>query len=96
MPAWFPHSLAELVVFTPLRIIFLIIVAVLARLILHRLITRAVRTAIEREPPHSRFRAAQALAAGHRIPPARREQRISALGSLARSAVTFVIFLVAA
>ncbi len=31
MPDWFPHNLAEVVVFTPLRIIFLIIVAVLAR-----------------------------------------------------------------
>ena len=93
MPAWFPHNLAELEVFTPLRIAFLLVIAMLARLILHRLITRAVRTAIEREPPHSRFRAAQAFAEATSFPHARREQRISSLGSLARSAVTFVISL---
>jgi small-conductance mechanosensitive channel len=93
MPDWFPHNLAELEVFTPLRIVFLLLIAMLARLILHRLITRAVRTAIEREPPHSRFRAAQAFAEATSFPHARREQRISSLGSLARSAVTFVISL---
>jgi small-conductance mechanosensitive channel len=93
MPDWFPHNLAQLEVFTPLRIAFLILIAILARLILHRLITRAVRTAIEREPPHSRFRAAQAFAEATSFPHARREQRISSLGSLARSAVTFVISL---
>jgi small conductance mechanosensitive channel len=48
MPAWFPRTIADLVAFTPLRIAFLVLVAILARLILHRLITRAVRTAIER------------------------------------------------
>jgi small-conductance mechanosensitive channel len=93
MPSWFPRSVADLVAFTPLRIAFLIVVAVVARLVLHRLITRAVRTAIERQPPQSRFRAAQAFAEATSLPHARREQRISALGSLARSGVTFVISL---
>jgi small conductance mechanosensitive channel len=93
MPDWFPHTLTELVSFTPLRIAFLILVAILTRLILHRLITRAVRTAIERQPPHPRFRAAQALAEATSFPHHRREQRISSLGSLARSTVTVVIFL---
>jgi small-conductance mechanosensitive channel len=93
MPDWFPHNVAELEVFTPLRIAFLILVALLARLLLHRLITRAVRSAIEREPQQSRFRAAQAFAEATGFAHARREQRISSLGSLSRSAVTFVISL---
>jgi small-conductance mechanosensitive channel len=95
MPSWFPHNLAEVVVFVPLRIAFLIIVAVLARYILHRVITRTVRTAIQNRP-HSRFRAAQAVVDATSIPSSRRDQRIAALGSLGRSAVTFVIFLIAA
>ena len=94
MPDWFPHNLAEVVVFTPLRIIFLIIVAVLARLIANRLINRAVQRAISGHP-RSRFRPAQALMEATSIPAARREQRISALGSLACSAVTFIVFVMA-
>ena len=81
--------------FTPLRIIFLIIVAVLARVIAKRLINRAVRRAIAGHP-RSRFRPAQALMEATSIPAARREQRISALGSLACSAVTFIVFVIAA
>jgi small conductance mechanosensitive channel len=94
MPSWFPRNLAETVVFVPLRIVFLIIVAVLARLILHRLIDRAVRTAVGTRPS-LRWKPAQALVTATGMPSARREQRIAALGSLGRSAVTFVIFLVA-
>jgi small conductance mechanosensitive channel len=95
MPSWFPRNLAETVVFVPLRIAFLIVAALLARVILHRLISRAVRQAIQNRP-QSRFRAAQALVNATSIPNARREQRLSALGSLGRSAVTFVVFLLAA
>ena len=94
MPSWFPRNLAETVVFVPLRIAFLILVAALARLLLHRLITRAVRTAINARSP-SRFRTAQAIVTATALPLDRREQRIAALGSLGRSGVTFVIFLVA-
>jgi moderate conductance mechanosensitive channel len=92
MPDWFPHNLAEVALFVPLRILFLIIIAVLARVVLHRVITRAVRQAIERHP-NTRFKAAQVIVEATSLPAARREQRISALGSLARSAVTFVIFI---
>ncbi len=95
MPDWFPHNLAEIAVFTPLRIAFLIIVAMLARSIAIRLINRTVRRAIAGQPK-SRFRPAQAFMEATSIPAARREQRISALGSLARSAVTFVVFVMAA
>jgi small-conductance mechanosensitive channel len=94
MPSWFPRSLAETVVFVPLRIVFLILVAALARFILHRVISRAVRSAIVNRP-HVRFKPAQAIVTATSLPADRREQRIAALGSLARSAVTFVIFLVA-
>ena len=60
MPDWFPHNLAELVVFTPLRIAFLVFAAILARLILHRLINRTVSRAIGHQPK-LKFKAAQAL-----------------------------------
>jgi small-conductance mechanosensitive channel len=88
---WFPSSLAEAVLFPPLRIFFLVAVAVVARYVVHRLIDRAVRRAIQR-PPNPRFRATQAFAAVTSLPRARRDQRIAALGSLSRSIVTVVIF----
>ena len=94
MPSWFPHNLAETVVFVPLRVLFLIVVAVLARIVVHRLITRAVTRATGR-PPHFKLRAAQAFLEATSLPADRREQRILALGSLARSAVTMVVFIVA-
>jgi small conductance mechanosensitive channel len=95
MPSWFPSNLTETVAFAPLRILFLIVVAVLARLVLQRLINRAVRTAVTARPP-SRFKAAQALVAAATVSRDRREQRIAALGSLGRSAVTLVVFLITA
>jgi moderate conductance mechanosensitive channel len=92
MPSWFPHNLAETLVFVPLRIIFLIILAFIARIILHRLINRSLRKATGRRP-ELKLRAAQALVEAASLPAGRREQRILALGSLARSTVTFVIFI---
>ena len=94
MPSWFPHNAAEWADFVPLRIAFLIIVAIAARLILHRLIVRTVRRAIGRTP-HFKWKAAQALLDATTMPAERRKQRIGALGSLGRSFVTFVIFAVA-
>lgn len=91
MPSWFPSNLAEVAVFVPLRVLFLIIVALVARFVLHRLIARTVRRATGRQP-HFKIRAAQALLAATTLPADRREQRLLALGSLARSTVTFVIF----
>ena len=95
MPDWFPDNLAEVVVFTPLRIIFLIIVAALARLIVHRLIDRAVRRAIGHHPK-LKFRPAQALIDATSVPAERRAQRITALGSLGRSVTTLVLAVIAA
>lgn len=91
MPSWFPSSLAEAVLFAPLRIVFLVVVALILRSVLHHLINRTVQRAVgaQRTP---RFKAAQALAAATALPRARREQRISALGSLSRNIVTVIIF----
>ena len=94
MPDWFPDNLAEVALFPPLRILFLIVVAVLARLVLHRLIDRAVARSIGAHPK-LKFRAAQALIDAASLPAERRGQRIAALGSLGRSAVTLILFVFA-
>jgi small-conductance mechanosensitive channel len=95
VPDWFPHNLAEVAVFTPLRIIFLILVTVLARLVVHRLIDRAVDRAIGHHPK-LKFRPAQALIDATSLPAERRAQRIAALGSIGRSASSLVIYVIAA
>ncbi len=92
MPAWFPSNVAEAVLFPPLRILFLIVMASVVRYLLHRLIDKMVRRAIDRQP-NPRFRAATILAAATSLPRERREQRIAALGSLARSVITVVLIL---
>jgi small-conductance mechanosensitive channel len=94
MPDWFPRDLTETVAFVPLRILFLLLVAVLARAVLHRVISRAVRQATTNQ--QSRFRPAQVLREVAGPPSDRRVQRISALGSLTRSVVTFLVVLGAA
>jgi moderate conductance mechanosensitive channel len=94
VPDWFPHNLTEVALFTPLRIVFLIVVTILVRLVLHRLIDRAVGRSIGAQP-RLKFRAAQALIDATSLPAERRAQRIAALGSLARSAVTVILFVVA-
>jgi moderate conductance mechanosensitive channel len=94
VPDWFPDNLAEVVLFPPLRILFLIVVTVVARLVLHRLIDRAVSRSIGAHPK-LKFRAAQALIDATSLPAERRGQRIAALGSLGRSAVTVILFVFA-
>ena len=95
VPDWFPDNLAEVADFAPLRIMFLVVVAIIARQLVCWLINRSVRRAIGYQP-QLKFRAAQALVNATTLPAERREQRIGALGSLARSAVTFVITIVTA
>ena len=95
MPDWFPDNLAEVAVFTPLRIAFLVIVAIAARQIICRLIDRSVRRSTG-QPMRLKFRAAQAVITATTLPAERRAQRIGALGSLARSAVTLVIAIITA
>ena len=94
MPDWIPRTLTETMAFVPLRILFLLLVAVLARVVLHRVINRAVRQATT--AGQSRFHPAQVLQEVAGLPSERRVQRIRALGSLARSVVTFLVVLGAA
>jgi moderate conductance mechanosensitive channel len=93
MPEWFPDNLAELVLFRPLRIMLLIIAAFVLRRVLHRMINRSVRRAIDK-PLSARNEMTQKLISVTTPSAERRKQRISALGSLAQSTVTFVIFAV--
>jgi small conductance mechanosensitive channel len=94
MPDWLPDNLAALVVFKPIRIVLLIISAFVLRRVLHRMINRSIRRAVDR-PLSSRNQMAQKLIDATTVSAVRRRQRLEALGSLACSAVTFVIFLVA-
>jgi moderate conductance mechanosensitive channel len=93
MPDWLPDNLAELVLFRPIRIVILIIAAFVLRRVLHRLIDRSVRRAIDR-PLSSRNQMTQRVIEATTMSAERRRQRLSALGSLAQSTVTFVIFAV--
>ncbi|WP_152360444.1 mechanosensitive ion channel family protein [Microlunatus speluncae] len=93
MPEWLSWSLAQITVFPPLRIVFLIIVAFVIRYVAHRLINRSVRRAIS-QPPKQRSRAVEALTLATRLPAERRAQRIQALGSLAKSVITVVILVI--
>ena len=95
MPSWFPDTPAEVAAFVPLRIAFLLLLAVVTRALLHRLIDRAVRQSVGRVPV-TRFRAAQVLFETPDSAPDRRDARIGALGSLAKSLVTFVVLLATA
>ncbi|HVD53726.1 MAG TPA: mechanosensitive ion channel domain-containing protein [Propionibacteriaceae bacterium] len=94
MPDWLPGNLAALVVFKPIRIVLLIIAAFVLRRVLHRMINRSIRQAVDR-PLTSRNQMAQKLINATTVSAERRKQRLEALGSLAGSAVTFVIFLIA-
>ena len=94
MPDWFPDNVAALLVFKPIRIVLLIIAAFVLRRVLHRMIRRSVRQAVDR-PLTSRYETAQKLIDATTVSAQRRKQRLEALGSLACSTVTFVIFLVA-
>ena len=96
MPSWFPHTVDQVVRFVPLRIAFLIIVALVTRTVIHKLIDRTIGRAV-RERPTTRLRTAETLAGrATGVDGDRREQRLTALGSLARSIVTVVIFFVTA
>ena len=94
MPDWFPHNLAEVAVFVPLRIAFLVVAALVLRYVLHRFINRALARATGSHR-QIKLRAAKALLEATTLPEDRREARILALGSLARSATTLVVFAIA-
>jgi small-conductance mechanosensitive channel len=90
MPEWLPDNLAELVLFRPLRIVVLIVAAFVLRRVLHRVIDRSVRRAIAR-PLSSRNEITQKLISVTTASTERRKQRLSALGSVAQSAVIFAV-----
>ena len=93
MPDWLPDNLAALVVFKPIRIILLIIAAFVLRRVLHRMIRRSTQRAIDR-PFSSRSQITQKLIIATPVSAERRQQRLSALSSVAQSTVTLVIFAV--
>jgi len=95
MPVWFPRTLAAAVEFVPLRIAFLVVLALVARTILNRLIDRAVQRSTG-DRRRLRIKALEVLRDSDRDRSAgRRDSRVRALGSLGRSASTVVITLVA-
>jgi small-conductance mechanosensitive channel len=93
MPDWLPDNLTALVVFKPIRIVLLIIAAFVLRRVLHRMIKRSTQRAVDR-PFSSRSHITQKLIVATPVSAERRRQRLSALSSVAQSAVTFVIFAV--
>jgi small-conductance mechanosensitive channel len=87
VPEWLQSILANVALIKSSRILFLLIVAVLSRLIIHKLIDRSVQQSIRRP---MRLRAAVVLESASGLPAQRRTQRLRALGSLAKSIVTVV------
>jgi len=93
MSAWFPATLAEAVVFTPIRILFLLVVLGVARFVIHRLIDRVVRRSTV-QPGESRFKLTERIIRVTPLGAKRREQRLQALGSLAKSVTTVVLLII--
>ena len=91
MPEWLQSILANVALIKSSRILFLLIVAILARLIIHKLIDRSVAQSIRRP---LKLRAAVVLENASGLPAQRRSQRLRALGSLAKSITTVVILIV--
>lgn len=91
MPDWFPADLAEWIVFTPSRVIFIVLLCLLGRWLLHRLIDRSVRRAIARP---SRRWPAIAIESASGFSSERRNQRILALSSLAKSLITVAVLVI--
>ncbi|MGI3782208.1 MAG: mechanosensitive ion channel family protein [Janthinobacterium lividum] len=95
MPSWFPKTLADAVQFVPLRVVFLIVLALVTRAVVNGVIDRAVRRSTG-DRKRLRIKALQVLRdSDSDVGDGRRDSRIRALGSLARSASSVVITLVA-
>lgn len=103
LPAATPVALAEVsareawVWFqgAPIRILATIVLAVVARWVLHRITGRTIAVAIERGDRADRSRTGWVLAHAAGWSADRHRQRLATLGSLLRSVVTFVIALIA-
>lgn len=90
MPEWLQSVLANVALIKTSRILFLLVVAILSRLIIHKLIDRSVQQSIRRP---LKLRAAVVLESASGLPAQRRSQRLGALGSLAKSLTTVAILI---
>ena len=95
LPTWFPRTLADATQFVPLRIVFLIVLALVARAVVNGLIDRTVRNTTG-DRRRIRIRPLRALREPDPSAVGRRDSRIRALGSLARNASTVLITIVTA
>ena len=92
MPDWFPDDLAEALVFGPTRILLVVLLSdpgALAAAPVHRPRRSSGRRPARQVAGHVALEAASGL------PSERRNQRIRALGSLAKSLVTVAVLLIA-
>lgn len=94
MDTWFPSSVADAVLWTPLRIAFIVLVGLLARTIIVRLINRTVRSTTRRLETAGHSPWGEQLRHLHAGSAERRTQRLGALGSLATSTATVLIVVV--
>lgn len=85
--AW-PHTVAEAFQWVPARLLFLLLVAVVARWILLKMISASVSKMVSGN--------AAARGLGALVASRRREQRITALGGLLRAVVTAIIVFIVA
>jgi small conductance mechanosensitive channel len=90
VPDWLQSVLANVALIKTSRILFLLVVAILSRLIIHKLIDRSVQQSIRRP---LKLRAAMVLESASGLPAQRRSQRLGALGSLAKSLTTVAILI---
>lgn len=93
MPEWLQAIVENVIVVKATRITFLVLIAILARWVVRKLISRSVEQTIRRPV---KLRAAVALEDASGLPVERRAQRLRALGSLASSIVTVVILIITA
>ncbi|HEU5485350.1 MAG TPA: mechanosensitive ion channel domain-containing protein [Microlunatus sp.] len=91
MPEWLTAILGNIAVIKTGRIVFLLLVAIIARLVIHKVVDRTVEQSIRRP---IKLRAAVAIQSASGLPAERRSQRLRALGSLAKSITTVVILVV--
>jgi small-conductance mechanosensitive channel len=90
VPEWLQTIFGNIAVIKAARIVFLLVVAVAARLIVHKVIDRTVDQSVRRPV---KLRAAVALGNASGLPAERRSQRLRALGSLAKSVTTVVLII---
>ncbi len=93
MPDWLPSTPAEVAAWPPVRIALILLIAIITRLIANHVIDRSVSRSIAKPV---KWRPAQALEHASGLPADRRDQRLRALGSLAKSLITVTVVIVAA